>query len=214
MFYARVIDGQITEIVPRPNWFMDDGNPVTDQWLKENENLHPVLEGTLPQIDQETQYYEDADWSQWSITDNGVVKKYNIVNIPFENIKQNYFNNVHSRRLAVETGGIIFTDSNGQELKIQTDRVSQSKIMASYQAVKDGLRQDNSLWKTIDGFVAISNDDMIALATTVLAFVQSCFDREKALTDEVESAQSIEELKNISIRTGWPANALYGKLNL
>jgi len=206
--FARVINGEITEIVSRPNWFMDNGEPVSDEWLLENENLRRVLEGEIPNINYETQYHEVADTDSWSIQDTTVTKVYNIFNKPFEEIKSQYSSFPHDRRIEYETAGIKFIDSNSNELRIQTTRESQSQLMASYQAAKDGLRAENSLWKTMDGFVAISNADMIRLAQEVLAHVQACFDNEKVLQELVDAATTYNDLKAINFNSGWPNSSL------
>jgi len=204
--YARVIDNQITEIVSPCDWLMDDGQPVTEEWLFEKENLYKIIEN-LPIVDDFYQYVEENPINEWIINDNNVEKTYEVFNISIENLKENLKEEAHRLRKIVETSGLKFIDSNSNELHIFTDRDSQSKVMAAYSAVKDGLRQDNSLWKTIDGFVAISNDDILRMAQEMLNFIQGCFDTEKTLIDEIDIAQTIDDLKNIDF-SNWPTNAL------
>jgi len=100
--YARVIDGVITEIVGRPNWYLDSGEPVDDTWLLENENLRVLLEGDLPTVNDETQYIEQNEYSQWVINDTTVTKTYTIINIPFEETKEVYLRKPHDIRKLYE----------------------------------------------------------------------------------------------------------------
>ncbi len=209
--YARVIDGVITEIVGRPNWYLDSGEPVDDTWLLENENLRVLLEGDLPTVNDETQYIEQNEYSQWVINDTTVTKTYTIINIPFEETKEVYLRKPHDIRKLYEEGGINFTDTNTTILRIQTDRASQAKISASYMAAKDGIRTENSLWKTMDGFVAISNVDMISLGQAVLNHVQLCFNNENVLYNEVNGCTTYTQLQEIDFSAGWPSNSIQGQ---
>lgn len=208
MTYARVIDGVITELKGKPNWYFDNGTEVSDAWLLENEDLRVLLNGTLPTYDNQTQNITENDWSQWTIEATQVTKTYTVNDIPFEDIKSRFLSKPKQYRRIHEEGGIQFTDSSTNVLNIQTDIPSQSKIMASYQAVKDGLRVEDSLWKTSDGFVAISNADMTSLATSLLSYIQACFDNENTLMNLVDSATTVSELNAIDFESGWPNNAV------
>ncbi|PMX01579.1 hypothetical protein C1X59_11820 [Pseudomonas sp. FW215-R2] len=55
-------------------------------------------------------------------------------------------------------------------------------------------------FKTMTGFVEISATQIIAIATTVRAHVQACFDREKALLDSVSAGTYREKM----LAEGWP----------
>lgn len=101
---------------------------------------------------------------------------------------------IAARRYDVETGGITL---NG--VAIDTGRDSQALITgATVQAMLD---QNYALrWKTPHGFVDLTGQQIIGVATAVRAHVQACFDREAELLGALASGTFTPEMLN----EGWP----------
>ena len=60
-------------------------------------------------------------------------------------------------------------------------------------------------WKTAnDNFVQLSYTDLENVVQAVNQQVQAAYDREAALLAQIEQATTVEELKTISIESGWP----------
>lgn len=86
-------------------------------------------------------------------------------------------------------------------IPIDTGRDSQALITGA--ALAAMLDEGYSLnWKTVTGFIHLTAPEIIAVAQTVRAHVQSCFDREGELSALVDAAQTAEELDEIVI--SWP----------
>lgn len=103
---------------------------------------------------------------------------------------------IASARYAAETAG---TTVNG--VLIDTGRDSQALITGA--ALAAMLDSEYSLnWKTANGFIHLSAPEIIAVAQTVRAHVQACFDREAELCALVDAAKTKEELDEIII--SWP----------
>lgn len=83
-------------------------------------------------------------------------------------------------------------------IEVHTDDVSQQRILGAAVAVM----RDPTLritWKAKGGrFVALDANAVFAVADTVRAHVQACFDREAALLAEIESGGAPD------IEAGWP----------
>ena len=80
---------------------------------------------------------------------------------------------------------------------IKTDRESQALITgAALQAIVD--YDYECRWKTSDGFVHLSAEQIKYIAQAVRSHVQSCFDREAELLPLIEAAESPEELGGIA----------------
>ena len=81
---------------------------------------------------------------------------------------------------------------------IRTDRESQALLTgACLQAIIDPTYTLN--WKTDDGsFVELTAEDVKAIGTTVRVHVQTQFDREKELNEQIDTATTAEELSLIS----------------
>lgn len=100
---------------------------------------------------------------------------------------------IAAARFAAETAG---TTVNG--VMIDTGRDSQALITGA--AVAAILDENYSLnWKTTAGFIHLSAPEIIAVAQSVRAHVQSCFDREGELVAFVDAAQTAKELDAIEI---------------
>lgn len=105
---------------------------------------------------------------------------------------------IAARRWQAETGG---TTING--MTIDTGRDSQALITgATVQAMLDpnyALR-----WKTPTGFVDLTAEQIIGVATAVRAHVQACFDREAELLDALDVGTFTPEM----LEEGWPNEPL------
>lgn len=101
---------------------------------------------------------------------------------------------IAARRNDAETAGITV---NG--LQIDTGRDSQALITgATVQAMLD---QAYSLrWKTPAGFVDLTAEQIIGVATAARAHVQACFDREAELLEALAAGTFTPEM----LDQGWP----------
>jgi len=101
---------------------------------------------------------------------------------------------IAARRWQAETGGISL---NG--MHIDTGRDSQALITgATVQAMLDpnySLR-----WKTVAGFVDLTAEQIIGVATAARAHVQACFNREAELLDALAAGTFAPEM----LDQGWP----------
>ena len=109
-----------------------------------------------------------------------------------EELKTRKKNEIAAARYEAETSGVTVEGA-----VIDTDRESQSLITGA--ALAATLDESYSLnWKTADGFISLTAPQIIAVAQAVRAHVQSCFDREAALNEQIDAANSKEELEAIA----------------
>lgn len=101
---------------------------------------------------------------------------------------------IAARRFQAETGGAVV-----EGLTVNTERDSQSLLTgAAFAASLDpGYRIK---WKTGSGFVELTGEQVIALASAVRAHVQACFDREAELLGAVVAGSITVEM----LEQGWP----------
>ncbi|WP_395589415.1 DUF4376 domain-containing protein [Pseudomonas sp. TR47] len=101
---------------------------------------------------------------------------------------------IAARRFLAETGGAVV-----EGLTVNTERDSQSLLTGA--AFAASLDPDYRIkWKTASGFVELTGDQVIALATAVRAHVQACFDREAELLSAVADGSITVEM----LEQGWP----------
>lgn len=99
---------------------------------------------------------------------------------------------IAAARYEAECAGITI-----QGVEIATDRDSQGLILGAVvqaQTTPDYIVQ----WKTKSGFVTLTAEQIIAIATAVRAHVQACFDREAYHLEQIESATTPETLQAIT----------------
>lgn len=102
--------------------------------------------------------------------------------------------NIASRRYAAETAGITV---NG--MRLPTDRDSQALVTgAALAAVIDPAY--SCQWKTVEGFITLGAQQIIALASAMRAHVQACFDREAALLATLQDGEFVESM----LEEEWP----------
>lgn len=99
------------------------------------------------------------------------------------------------KRWQVETGGVTLPGNT----VIQTDAASQAKIAQAIQSIDLGITAEPIQWKAASGWLSVTRDDLVAIATAVAAHVQAAFAAEAALsaaidggsvttTDEIDAA--------------------------
>lgn len=82
---------------------------------------------------------------------------------------------------------------------IATDRDSQAKLSSAYASLKDGILSSVN-WKAQDGsFVVMTAQSIATVAGAVAQHVQSCFNAEMALIQQVNAAQTIEAVNAVVI---------------
>lgn len=105
-----------------------------------------------------------------------------------------------SVRFARETGGIVISGA-----RIATDRQSQALITGAYTY---SLLNPEALidWKGADGtWTQIDAATLAGIAGAVATHVQACFSNERALSELIEAADTVEELASIDLESGWPS---------
>ncbi|WP_282361233.1 DUF4376 domain-containing protein [Pseudomonas sp. PS01300] len=101
---------------------------------------------------------------------------------------------IADRRFQAETGGTVV-----EGLSVNTERDSQSLLTgAAFAASLDP--EYRIKWKTASGFVELTGEQVIALASAVRAHVQACFDREADLLAAVADGSITGEM----LEEGWP----------
>lgn len=102
---------------------------------------------------------------------------------------------IAARRYLAEIAGIIL---NGMPL--DTGRDSQALVTgAALAAVIDPAY--TCQWKTVEGFIDLDSQQIIAIASAMRAHVQACFDREAALLDALAAGTYTAD----QLDQGWPA---------
>ena len=102
---------------------------------------------------------------------------------------------IAARRWQVETGGTTV-----EGIQVNTERDSQALLTgAAFAASLDPAYQIK--WKAATGFVDLTGEQILGIASQVRAFVQACFNREAELLGAVADGSITAEI----LEEGWPA---------
>jgi hypothetical protein len=97
-------------------------------------------------------------------------------------------------RYQKEVSGITYNNA-----QINTDRESQAQITSAYTGLKNGLLTSVN-WKAANGqWVEMTLTAIEPIAGAVANHVQSCFNAEKALAQQVNAAETIEAVNAVTI---------------
>lgn len=103
---------------------------------------------------------------------------------------------IAARRYQVETGGVTV-----EGIPVNTERDSQALMTgAAFAASLDPAYHIK--WKAATGFVDLTGEQVIGLASQVRAFVQACFNREAELLGFVADGSITAEM----LEEGWPTH--------
>lgn len=109
-----------------------------------------------------------------------------------------------AKRWAVETGGFTIAGA-----RIPTDEQSQGKIGNGYNLAARRIANNDDTpfsWKGADGWVSLTPQQVAGMATVIGGFVEACFDRERALSAQIDAATTVEAVAAVDITAGWPAD--------
>ena len=143
-------------------------------------------------------YYQERSEPLFSFDDSVVTITYIITNIlTIDDIKKKKIKEVATQRYLIETSGIMIDG-----LMIRTDRESQSQISSAYNASINGVFGTLN-FKAVNKWVTLTAAQMINIGETVYNHIQFCFNKEKEHFDNLNNMNTIEDILNYDIYTGW-----------
>lgn len=131
----------------------------------------------------------------FTITDTEVVARYEVMNTEIEFARNNFKEQAATERYKKEVAGTKVVIQN-QELFVTTRRIEREDF-----AKKASLLNDTGTvnWKFSEGWLQVNKAELLQIATAIEAHVQSAFDWEKSISDQIDAAQSAQELLAIQI---------------
>lgn len=112
-----------------------------------------------------------------------------------EQARQTLVSSIAAHRHQAEVGGITVFG-----VRVETD--DRSKLLINGAALEATIDPTYVLqWKTPDGFIWLTAQQVIGISRAVRAHVQACFDREAELLAELEAGTFTEAM----LDQGWPA---------
>jgi hypothetical protein len=131
----------------------------------------------------------------WEITETTAIANYEVHDTPIESAKVNFKNQATDERYKKEVAG---TSINIQDTNVTLDT---SRDGRNIFLQKHSLMGENDIvnWKFPEGWLAITKPELSQIVKVGADYIQSCFDWEKGINDQIDSASTKEELLAIEI---------------
>jgi hypothetical protein len=151
-----------------------------------------LVEEVRPEMDPMVEYYYGP---LWTITEDRAVANFEVHDSPVESAKVNYRNQAADQRWIKETQGTEVT-IQGVTVTVPTDRASRDLFLQ-----RTSVMGDNEVinWKFPEAWISLTKQDLVAISSAILTKVQGSFDWEKSIVDQVNAAETKEQLQAIVI---------------
>lgn len=159
--------------------------------IDEHTSIYEALQ-EYPSIDTLFQQYHGPFWN---ITENPVVANYNVVELDIVSVRNNIKQNVSQERYKKENTTIDI-ELKGNTIGLDTSRSARDVYTQKY-AVMD----ENSViaWKFNNIWLDLSKQDLFNIIKSIDDHVQSTFDWEKGICDQLDSIENVSELLSVKI---------------
>lgn len=104
-----------------------------------------------------------------------------------------------AKRWEYETRGIVTPD--GTSILTGTD--DQNRIASAMQGMKQAGMAETD-FKAASGWTKVTLEQLEQIAALIAVHVQTCFSRERALHEQIDACETLEELNAINLDEGWP----------
>jgi hypothetical protein len=143
-------------------------------------------------INTMTQYYQGPTWD---LSGDVAIANYDIIETPIEFARGNFkeLAKIERRKKEVTTIKVTVQDT---EVTVSTDRDERSVFITKLSLVGEN---DTVNWKFPESWLVLTRADLLFIITSVDNHVQSTFDWEKDINDQIDAAQTSQELLDIII---------------
>lgn len=136
---------------------------------------------------------ESLDGPYWQFTNTEAIGSFNVGYQPIAYIRLNLKAALSDNRWKREVEGVDVTIQN------TTVRVSTAREDRNQFEILRAAGSSNVSWKFGDVWLTLTSNDIATLADAVFNHVQAAFDWEKTVCDEIDAAQTPQELEVIDV---------------
>lgn len=131
----------------------------------------------------------------WTIQEDSAVAHYQAVDTHIDAARNNFREQAADERYKKEVSGtkIVIQDI---EVSLDTSREGRNIFFQKYSLMSD---EDTVNWKFPEGWLTISKAELGVIVMAGAAHIQSAFDWEKSINEQIDAAETAEELLAIEI---------------
>jgi len=155
-----------------------------------NTKILPVVISQEPVFNSKT---ERLNGPFWTITTTEATGSYTVESLPIEAVKNALKAKIAENRWKKEIDGVKVT-IQGTEITALTDRTERNVYLQAYQ-----LGNTGATWKFDEGWLVLSNAELLTIVNAIMGHVQTCFAWESGKVQEIENATTLEALDLIGL---------------
>jgi hypothetical protein len=159
--------------------------------VDENTKIHEVVENK-PNIDPMIQYHYGP---LWDTTNDVVVANYEVKELSIESARNNFRHLAAHERYKKEISGTKVTIQD-KEVSVETSRGDRDIFVQKYLLMSE---QETVNWKFSEGWLTLTKQELGSVVQAGATHIQNSFDWEKNINDQIDAAQTPEELYAIEI---------------
>lgn len=131
----------------------------------------------------------------WDLSGEKAIANYEIHDTSIESARENFKSLAAEERWKKEIAGTKLT-VQGTEISIDTTRESRNIFIQRMNSMGD---EETVNWKFSEGWITLNKTDLSNIVAAGMNYIQSCFDWEKAINDQIDMASTKEDLLAIEI---------------
>jgi len=131
----------------------------------------------------------------WDITEEAAIANYEVHDSPIESMRYNLKQVAAQARYSKEVLGTTAT-IQGQEVTIDTNRGARDIFVQKYLLMADS---DLVNWKFPETWLTLTKQDLSLAVQAGAQYIQSCFDWELNITEQIDLAETKEQLLAITV---------------
>jgi len=160
--------------------FVDEGYPLYVDFLQK---------GNLPSLEIDNSVSDILE-----IVDNNVQYKSDYETIILNNAKIKAKNTLYNNRIIKDNGGFDFGG-----MLISTDINSQQILANAYVGAKNGLLETGTKWKTENGDIDLTKEQVIVIYEAVFNYIKTNFTTEITKRALIDACVTVEEVEAIDL---------------
>lgn len=159
--------------------------------IDEDTSIHEVIKNE-PEIDTMTQAYHGPFWD---MTEDVIVANYEVHDLEISSARNNFRAIAAFERYKKETSNVK-VEIQGMEVTADTSRDGRNIFLQKYTLMNEN---DIVNWKFPEAWLSLTKQELGFLVQAGAAHIQATFDWEKNINDQIDAAQTAEELHAIEI---------------
>ncbi len=150
------------------------------------------VEEVRPAMNPMVEYYYGP---LWDVSGNVAVASYEVHDSPIEAARFNFKTQAAEERWKKEVKGTKLNISD-TEVTVDTTREGRNIFIQAHAT----LANDATInWKFPEGWLTLTKAQLGSVVSTATTYVQTCFDWEKTINDQIDSATTKQQLVDIEI---------------